>query len=38
MYTLEHNKIIAKQLEEKSKYPIFLTKIEIITLSRQSTK
>lgn len=38
MYTPEYNKVIAKQLEEKSKHPIFLTKIEIITLSGQSTK
>ena len=38
MYVQEHNKAIAKQLEEKSKYPIFLAKIEIITTSVQSAK
>lgn len=38
IYTPEHNKKIAKQLTKKSKHPIFLTKIEIITASGQSTK
>jgi hypothetical protein len=38
MYQSEHNKVIAKQLEDKSKYPIFLVKIEIIAPTSQSIK
>ena len=38
MYIPEHNKVSAKQIEEKSKYPIFLTKMEIIAPTRQSIK
>jgi hypothetical protein len=38
MYQSEHNKAIAKQLEDKSKYPIFLVKIEIIAPTNQSIK
>lgn len=38
MYTPEHNKVITKQLEDKSKQPIFLVKIEIIAPTSQSIK
>jgi hypothetical protein len=38
MYQSEHNKVIAKQLEDKSKYPLFLVKIELIAPTSQSIK
>jgi hypothetical protein len=38
MYVSENNKVIAKQLEEKSRYPLFLTKIEIIAFNNQSIR
>ncbi len=38
MYTPEHNKVIVKQLEDKSKHSIFLVKIEIIAPTIQSIK
>jgi hypothetical protein len=37
-YVPEHNKTVAKQLEEKNKQPLFLAKIEVFGSSRQSIK